>query len=380
MKKTLLLITLLSVCSVNAQNQLLSSVDQFDTGNVTWENNGGSNYEYDANNNLISTTEYSWDGTSWNESYKDTYTYNTNGKVMTNISQSYDTNTNTFVNDYRSVYTYDGNNNVTEVLEENWNGSQWVNDYKLIFTYTGGNVDVVTGQFWNGTAWENESRSTLTYVNSRLEQFDSAEWDNGAWVPDGRGTYSYDSNGYVSSNVFSTWNGSTYLEDGTSVYTIDGNGNRLTETETFDSQSYISNYTYETSELMSSFANPFADKTGFDYIDEDFPYFNKILSREESFSGNTSSSRTVYNYDNVLSVDSVTAVSELSVYPNPVKNVLNIETLTIIETVEVYNMLGSKVMSSNSTKLNVEQLSVGLYTVKIIDDLGNTTVRKIIKE
>ena len=378
MKKTLLLLTLFTISTLNAQMQLLSSVDQSDIGNGSWQNNQGYNYEYDANNNLISTTSYSWNGGVWSKFNKETYTYNSNGNVLIYSDKEYDTNTNAFVDNYRSTNIYDVNNNIIELIEEVWDGSQWQNEFKLDFTYAGSNFDFVIGQTWNGNAWVDQGRFTFTYNNNRLEQFDSEVWDNGAWIESGRTVLTYNANDFIISTVYENWDGNAYVEEESYDYSIDSNGNRLSETETYDSQTTITNYTYDNTQLMSAFANPFADKNGLDYITEDFPYFNKILSEEQN--GNTA--RTIHNYDSalVLSIDSVEDVNGFSIYPNPVKNVLNIKTLKTIEAVEVYNMLGRRVMTSNSTKINVEQLSGGIYTVKVIDNLGNKTVKKIIKQ
>ncbi len=379
MKESLLLLTLFTVSIVNAQTQLLSSVDQFNL-NQSWENHRGYNYEYDANNNLISTTSYTWNGDVWSKFHKETYTYNANDKVLTYNDQVYDTNTNMFIDDDRTTNTYDVNNNVTEYLDEIWDGSQWQNDYKSVFSYSDGNIDIVIGQSWNGSAWDNENQSTLTYNNNRLEQFDSEEWVNGAWVTSYRAIFTYNANNYIINNVYEIWDGSAYLEESRADYTIDSDGNRLSEEVFFQLESSRTNYTYDNTQLMSAFDNPFADKTGFDYLREDFPYHNKILSEERNAFGD--GYRTIYNYDTALtlSVDSAEYVSTFSIYPNPVKNVLNIETLSVIDIVEVYNMLGRKVLTSNSTKLNVTHLSEGVYTLKIINNLGNKTVRKIIKQ
>ncbi len=378
MKTTLLLITLLTVSVLNAQTQLLSSIDEYDSsGNgSSWENSQGYNYEYDTNDNLISTTSYYWNVGVWIESYKEIYTYNSNNKVLTSTYQFHDSNM--FVNSFRTTYTYDGNNNVIVLLDETWIGSQWENDFILDLNYVGGNIDNGIGQTWNGSAWVNEDLTTLTYSNNRLEQLNYDEWVNGSWVNSDREILSYNTNNYIISNVIEVWNGSVYVEEESTNYTIDSNGNRLSETEIYNSQSYSTNYTYDNTQLMSAFAHPFADKSGLDYIIEDFPYYNKILSQEED--GNTS--RTIHNYDSalVLSVDSVEDVKEFSIYPNPVKNVLEIQTLSTIDVVEVYNMLGKRVMTTKSTKINVEHLSDGIYTVKVIDNLGNKSIKKIIKQ
>ncbi|WP_169744664.1 T9SS type A sorting domain-containing protein [Siansivirga zeaxanthinifaciens] len=76
-------------------------------------------------------------------------------------------------------------------------------------------------------------------------------------------------------------------------------------------------------------------------------------------------------------------IEGLKVYPNPAKDYLTIESNKVkISLVEIYNILGSKVLSSNSligNKLNVSSLSKGVYLLKINSE-AKTSVRKIVIE
>ena len=75
--------------------------------------------------------------------------------------------------------------------------------------------------------------------------------------------------------------------------------------------------------------------------------------------------------------------SKVSLYPNPVKNTLNIEAKGSIERVAVYSILGQEVMSkspkSNATTLQTSGLQKGTYIVKSTID-GKTATSKFIKE
>jgi hypothetical protein len=75
--------------------------------------------------------------------------------------------------------------------------------------------------------------------------------------------------------------------------------------------------------------------------------------------------------------------SKVSMYPNPVKNTLNIEAKGSIERVAVYSILGQEVMSkspkSNATTLQTSGLQKGTYIVKSTID-GKTSTSKFIKE
>ncbi|MCO6146813.1 fibronectin type III domain-containing protein [Flavobacterium sp. NRK1] len=73
----------------------------------------------------------------------------------------------------------------------------------------------------------------------------------------------------------------------------------------------------------------------------------------------------------------------LTVYPNPVKDVLNLDANVTIEKVEVYSITGQLVHSENvnsqNTTLNLQKLSAGAYLVNIIGE-GQSKRIKIIKE
>ena len=83
---------------------------------------------------------------------------------------------------------------------------------------------------------------------------------------------------------------------------------------------------------------------------------------------------------NTLSVDQFQAF-EFEMFPNPVKNKLNIESKDAITNVAVFDLLGKEVISSNIVKntLDVSTLSNGVYIIKLTSDKGVAT-KKFVKE
>jgi len=83
-----------------------------------------------------------------------------------------------------------------------------------------------------------------------------------------------------------------------------------------------------------------------------------------------------------LNVENNKWTQAVHLYPNPVKNVLRIVSpiKTIIK-VEIYSVVGKKVLefNRNAEKLNIEELSSGLYLIKISSIEGSFTT-KFIKE
>jgi trimeric autotransporter adhesin len=76
--------------------------------------------------------------------------------------------------------------------------------------------------------------------------------------------------------------------------------------------------------------------------------------------------------------------NKVSVYPNPVKDVLNIEVSTTISEVIIYNLLGqqimTKVVNANESSIDVSSLNSGTYLVKVIATEGSTKTVKVIKQ
>jgi len=84
--------------------------------------------------------------------------------------------------------------------------------------------------------------------------------------------------------------------------------------------------------------------------------------------------------NSTLSVRQLTK-SSYSIYPNPVKDILNIN-LTYnneLKNVTITNLLGRTIYSSNTKKIDIENLSKGIYILNITTENGIAT-EKIIKQ
>ena len=73
----------------------------------------------------------------------------------------------------------------------------------------------------------------------------------------------------------------------------------------------------------------------------------------------------------------------LSIYPNPTKGDLSINTSEKIIAISIYNLIGVRVISgteTNKNKLNVKELSNGVYFIRINTEKGSITKRIIISK
>ncbi|MDP5091820.1 MAG: T9SS type A sorting domain-containing protein, partial [Polaribacter sp.] len=66
-------------------------------------------------------------------------------------------------------------------------------------------------------------------------------------------------------------------------------------------------------------------------------------------------------------------------YPNPASNNLTVITEQEIKTIEIYNIQGQKVKTSNQKQINVSDLAKGIYLVKIQNNENSILTKKFIK-
>lgn len=73
--------------------------------------------------------------------------------------------------------------------------------------------------------------------------------------------------------------------------------------------------------------------------------------------------------------------SNLKIYPNPVSQVINIESENTITQAQIFNLEGKELMrQDNPQQLDVSNLTNGIYLLRLYDDRGNFSVQKIIKQ
>ena len=93
---------------------------------------------------------------------------------------------------------------------------------------------------------------------------------------------------------------------------------------------------------------------------------------------NASQVGELYSNNTLSSSDFSQNNLEVALYPNPVNDLLNIETALEIQSIEIYNIQGQKVMSSNQKQINVSDLAAGVYMVRIQDADNNIATKKIV--
>ena len=132
----------------------------------------------------------------------------------------------------------------------------------------------------------------------------------------------------------------------------------------WDTNATATNFDFWLGGLFSENSSPFDG-----YVD-DLKIYNYALSPTEVtnlYTNNTLSSSN-FTQNNL----------EVALYPNPVRDILNIESENDIQSVEIYNIQGQKVLSSNQNQINVSDLAAGMYMVRIQDAENNIATEKIV--
>ena len=113
-----------------------------------------------------------------------------------------------------------------------------------------------------------------------------------------------------------------------------------------------------------------------DYFDgaiDDLKIYNYALTDAEVtslFTNNSLLATDNFNLNNL----------EVSLYPNPANDVLNIEMTNEVKSIEIYNIQGQKVKSSNQKQINVADLAAGMYMIRIQDADNAIATKKFVKQ
>jgi len=97
--------------------------------------------------------------------------------------------------------------------------------------------------------------------------------------------------------------------------------------------------------------------------------------------GEISGNFNYYKNNLITSVEEPVVAAKLNVYPNPVENVLWIDTDQKIERIEIFNLVGQQMMvvQNATNQVNLERLNAGMYTVKVTFSSGEQTISKVQK-
>lgn len=383
MKKITFLLLTFCATTFFGQNKLTSSLTEYmnETSSTNMKKN---EFTYGSNNNLLAETEFSWIDTEWKKSNESIYTYNANNMSTVKLYQEYDMNTNTISNGDRSNYMYNADGNCMQILYEEYLGASWVNNKKIDLQYSNNRVSSGLTYEWNGSNWvygEDWSKITINFnPNGTASSIDYDAWDGASWVASGRTIYTYDDSNRRTLKNEQAWNGTSWVTNIRGEYTYDTYGNAIEQKEYYLNNGTLTlgsdeTFTFDTTKLMASFIHPFKDKTGIDYLFSGQKIVHKIINLIES-----NYNITTYNYGEATANVNDFSLVDVKVYPNPATNFIKVSAENVaIKNIELYTILGKKIMTSTKDDLNIENLVNGVYVLKIQSKEGDFATKRIIK-
>ncbi len=214
-----------------------------------------------------------------------------------------------------------------------WIRPTHINSDNVIFTYGSGSGDSAYGASFNSTTMYN---------------------------------FSYSSNlSYATSTVVNNWKHMVYTYEqstGVAKIYIDGVLKNSGTFSAWNTGNYGKFY-------LGSIFGSGSEYVG--YVD-DLKIYNYAISAADV--------TALFTSTTLATSENTNTTKDISIYPNPAKDVLYINSEKKVQTVEIYNMAGQKVLETKETKINTSNLKPGVYMVKVIDIDKNISTQKLIKQ
>src|SRR5690554_941504 len=270
---------------------------------------------YDDMGNLMSITSSLFSNGEWEPMQLSEYVYDADGLLTEIIRKTWSDVENQYFNVVKSIFGYDASGNQINQINQVFQDSEWVNNSQLIKEYT----------YFNET---------------EIATFQSWDVVNSEWLTYGRDIYTYNSDNSLLTIVNS---------------------------------SYVSS------------VNEWFDYKKMDYIQNTDGTLHQIITQvivnTNEWRNNV---RETWSYGGT-SHTSTTDLLDVAVYPNPSSKDVHIQ-LTKNAGLSTYSLIdlngkiiGKDFFYGSNTRLNIDNLSKGIYILEIQSD-GKTGIIKLIRE
>jgi len=354
-------------------------------GDSMYVNSQYTTQDFDANNNISSTTTQYWSGTAWVLSSRTLFTYTSSNKIATRIDQYWGGTS--WVPQTKNVYTYDAKDLLQLDQYQIWNGLTLKFDNYSTKTYT---YDAVTNKLLNQTDQDVYSGSpvyTQQYVytyttDTQLLTSSYNTWSSG-WVNVNMYTNTYDVAHNRTSQLYQVYNtGTSAWENVTYMIYSSFTAAHMPQSEidqywnTSSGGSWVNTmqrtYTYNSNNQMTSSIGKSWNVVGvFEYAVGD-PMANYYYGTYGT---------STLNVNSILNANGTA-----DMFPVPASDMLHINlkwNTAQASTIAIYDMTGRMVTplmnvpsaTEYHTALSVNTLAAGTYVVKI-----NGTDGQIVKQ
>jgi hypothetical protein len=433
------------ISKLNEINKLAKAADEkeldsliserWDENIIDWVKDSKEEFTYDASKNVKSYTTYNWDDNNleWIPEYKYEFTFDSNLNISSFLASEWSSYFSQWSYVNKIDFTYVGNNLITEMVF-GYLVTQWYIAYKIEYAYDGSQnmISETNIQWWpQQNLWMNSNKYEYTYDSSNnmiqelyfLWDYGSSDWYHATTKSD----YGYDGSNNLISEIWSDWDGNDWVNNEKFEYTYSAGGNLISDigsdwtlpngpwvyvykdTYSYDANENrtLGNY-YEWLSGSNDWSIYYKDEFIFDLAygindivapilsldfigmsyDDTVVVFNNMVIGYRGFEYENpiwvDTDKVIFyysNYSNPLNINDAKVSESIKLYPNPVHEVLTINSEIPLNRVEIYSLLGKKVteVKSHFDAIQVNNLSNGIYILKIDSDKGSAT-RKLIKK
>lgn len=357
------------------QRQKYYSIGEIYTDYDYPEYNYKAEYVYDENRNMIKTKIFSWENNEWFYSCYEEFEYDSLGRRTLRINAN-DLGSG-FVIGGKGYYSYNNQGQLVEYLQKLHRGNDVYEDLNKIEYYYEGNKFVRTiDYYYSYGQWTEPFYGDYVYdsvSNLRVGLLNYAFYEDlNATELQTKYEWTRSANGKVAQRDYYRASSSTTWSN----FSLDRYEFRYDEsTNRYPIYPTITDFKREWEEWFTPQVNGNPNV-----------YTTHKWSTEDQNTGNLAYIFDVtYNYDQVTIGlnDAERNNINMSIYPNPTKDKINIDCSTPLSNsiVKVYNSLGKEVMSQNlsNTEVDLSSLSQGLYLVNVISNGKVVKQEKIVK-
>ncbi|MBZ0099699.1 MAG: T9SS type A sorting domain-containing protein, partial [Taibaiella sp.] len=283
----------------------LSTTYAFNASVAGYENSK-QRIQYFSNNKVSELVYKKWHdlSSSWKNAERYIYTYDNSGKMHSSLLQLwYGT---LWTNDMNSVLNYDNNNNIVQMNSPT---------YTIDFVYDQNNnlvliEDKILSQ---GGGWTNNERKRYKYNGTEVSEYVLEKWVNGSWVNISKWEYVHDAQSIVILATEYTWGISGWLQTIQEENVYDPDGNLLKSIEkTWNA-------------ATGTFVNNKMEERV--YNNSDLPIMVTTWSWDgQNWIHGSNDIQVRYYYEVYFpaSVNAITTLGDIKVFPVPATDVINV--------------------------------------------------------
>lgn len=358
---------------------------------------------FNVNGNISEKVQRVANDGVWANKNKQVYNYNSNNQIVEYIWQRWSSGT--WLNYNKTISSYDVKGDLQEYTTQEWNIASWANSVNYIYQYDAQNNCIAEiRRRGEGTSWVNQTKYEISYnANNKITQTTYLIWENDLWVESENDIRTYDDNENLISYLKQNKNGNDWVNNVRYTYTYNNNQKTNYMVEKFDGTVWVKQinniYTYTPTGKLEKAVRQTWDDPGYTWknLIKHTPEYNNLdllagLYSEAWNTGGFWEKPAGYgkykffyeSYENTGTyIKNVTNEAEISLYPNPVSNTLNVQIIWEQPQdgiLTIYDLSGRKVMEQHISKhemlplqLNVSHLQVGSYYLNATTKYGQIT-------